>query len=53
MQSETTSDIITNDITKLNIDLLAILLFDRTSRKNIIWGTNDYEDMGSPYAAGK
>ena len=52
MQSETTSDIITNDITKLNTDLLAILLFDRTSRKNIIWGTNDYEDMGSPYAAG-
>ncbi len=52
MQSETIQDIIANDIAKINTDLLAILLFDRTSRKNIIWGTNDYEDLGRTYAAG-
>lgn len=53
MQSETMPDIITNDIAKLNTDLLDILLFDRTSRKNIIWGTNDYEDLGSSFNADK
>src|SRR5699024_8519672 len=32
-----------------NSDILKILLKDRTSRKNIIWATASYEDMGEGY----
>lgn len=32
-----------------NSDVLKILLKDRTSRKNIIWATASYEDMGEGY----
>ena len=52
MQDEAVLDISENDISKLNRDLLDILLFDRTSRKHIIWGTDDYAEMGPEYSAG-
>lgn len=40
--------------TKFGIDpygdsILNILLFDRTTRRNIIWGTSDYESLGNAY----
>ena len=34
-----------------NSDILKILLKDRTTRKNIIWATNSYQDMGEGYQA--
>ena len=52
MQDEAVLDISENDISKLNRDLLDVLLFDRTSRKHIIWGTDDYAEMGPEYSAG-
>ena len=45
-------DISESDISKLNKDLLNILLFDHTSRKHIIWGTDDYAEIGPEYSAG-
>lgn len=39
--------------TIMNFDstLLDILLFDRTTRRNIIWATDDYVERGSEYSA--
>lgn len=34
-----------------NSDILKILLKDRTTRKNIIWATDSYQDMGEGYQA--
>ena len=48
----TNKEIIQSDIRELNKDLLAVLLLDRTTHKNILWGTMDYSDEGSDYAAG-
>jgi hypothetical protein len=42
-------DIIEDDIAKINPRLLKILLKDKTTRKNILWCTKDYEDNGSEY----
>lgn len=42
-------DINENDLYQLDQDLLSILLFDHTSNKNIIWGTNDYSKYGIGY----
>ena len=42
-------DISENDILKYGDVLLGILLFDRTTRRNIIWGTSDYEAFGDEY----
>lgn len=39
-------DIIKNDILKLSENLMKILLKDRTTKKNIIWATNDYKIYG-------
>ena len=52
MQNEETVNIRENDITKIDNSLLDILLFDRTTRRNIIWATNDYECLGASYSAG-
>jgi len=30
-------------------DLLDILLTDRTTQKNIIWGTDSYEELGKEF----
>ena len=42
-------DIKENYIYKLDKDLLKILLMDRTTGKNIIWGTDNYSDRGYGY----
>ncbi|MBQ9084254.1 MAG: restriction endonuclease subunit M, partial [Clostridia bacterium] len=42
-------DIKENDIFHLNNDLLAILLKDRTTGKNIIWATDNYRHKGFGY----
>lgn len=44
-------DISENEILKYGEALLSILLFDRTTRRNIIWGTSDYEEYGEEYKA--
>ena len=46
MQDNIVLDVNEDDINQLNRDLLATLLFDRTTRKNILWGTDDYKDLG-------
>lgn len=42
-------DIIEDDIIQLERKLLSILLFDRSTRKNIIWATEDYALLGEEY----
>ena len=37
-------------VEKINMNLLMILLKDRTTNKNIIWATNDYEEFGKNYS---
>lgn len=44
-------DILEEDICVLDSDVLNILLKDRTTRKNIIWATSDYESLGREYSA--
>lgn len=46
-----TIDISENEILKYGESLLSILLYDRTTRRNIIWGTSDYEALGDEYGA--
>lgn len=40
------------DINAIENDILNILLFDRTTRENIVWATSDYENYGEAYRAG-
>lgn len=42
-------DILENDIVNEYPGILDILLFDRTTRKNIFWGTNNYQYLGNEY----
>lgn len=42
-------DIMNNDIVQFEQSLLNILLFDRSTRKNIIWATEDYSNLGEAY----
>ncbi len=51
MNSNVSIDISENEILKFSTTLLSILLFDRTTRRNIIWGTADYEKYGEEYKA--
>lgn len=44
------ADIKENSIQALDPKILAILLKDKTTRKNIIWATEDYISLGSAYA---
>lgn len=44
-------DISENEILKYGKSLFNVLLFDRTTRRNIIWGTSDYEEHGVEYRA--
>lgn len=52
MQNNIVLDVNEDDINKLEPKILSTLLLDRTTRKNILWGTDDYKDLGSEYAAG-
>lgn len=51
VQINTIIDIIEDDILKISKPVLANLLKDRTTRKNIIWATNDYFHLGNDYEA--
>lgn len=51
MRNKAAIDISENEIFKYRESLLTILLFDRTTRRNIIWGTTDYENLGEAYKA--
>lgn len=42
-------DIIEDDIAKINPYLLKLLLKDKTTGKNILWCTKDYEEYGPEY----
>lgn len=42
-------DIKENELLKLDSQLLAILLFDNSTKKNIIWATDNYEPLGEGY----
>lgn len=42
-------DIVEQNLADLSIDLLKILLKDKTTKKNIVWATNDYSDLGAAY----
>lgn len=46
-----TSDIITAEIEKEYPDVLDILLEDRSTKKNIVWGTDNYKMNGKGYHA--
>lgn len=43
------ADIVEDDLAGLDKNLLGILLKDRSSRKNIIWATDDYASLGEHY----
>ncbi len=51
MSNTVSIDISENEFLKYEESLLNILLFDRTTRRNIIWGTTDYEHLGDAYNA--
>lgn len=51
MSNSISIDISENEIIEYGESLLASLLFDRTTRRNIIWGTSDYEYLGEAYKA--
>ena len=43
-------DIKENDILKKYHEVLDVLLIDRTTKKNIIWATNNYENLGRKFS---
>ncbi len=43
------NDICENELLEFDIELLRILLVDRTTNKNIIWGTDDYQEYGDGF----
>ena len=45
------SESVWHELMPLECDLLRILLLDRSTRKNLIWATDDYSSLGKPYAA--
>ena len=42
-------DVKENSVYNLDPELLNILLFDNTTKENIIWGTDMYEKKGEGY----
>lgn len=51
MQFTEKIDIFEEDIAQYSLNLLEILLKDRTTNQNIIWATNDYSEYGFSYNA--
>jgi hypothetical protein len=45
-------DVRENDILKIDGDLLSLLLFDHTTRKNIFWATDNYANLGKGFQSG-
>lgn len=42
-------DVLEDELLAFDPKLLDTLLFDRTSRKNILWATTDYQELGQGY----
>ena len=53
MLSEQNIDIKENDLLKIDRSLLEILLQDKTTKKNIIWATDNYSKYGELYTSEK
>ena len=51
MFSDEKVDVKENSIYNVDVNLLTILLTDRTTGKNILWATNMYESHGTNYSA--
>lgn len=51
MFSDEKIDVKENSIYNVDVNLLTILLTDRTTGKNILWATNMYESHGTNYSA--
>ncbi len=51
MYSDEKVDVKENSIYNVDVNLLTILLTDRTTGKNILWATNMYESHGTNYSA--
>lgn len=45
-------DILENNIYKLDKEILSILLYDHTTKENIMWATDNYQSNGSDYHEG-
>lgn len=45
------ADVVEDDLLQLEKHILDILLFDRSSRRNIIWATENYVSLGDDYRA--
>lgn len=43
-------DVIENNTASFNEQVLAVLLIDRSTKKNIVWATDDYIDFGVGYS---
>lgn len=48
--STDTKDVIENNTASFNERVLAVLLIDRSTKKNIVWATDDYIDFGVGYS---
>ena len=48
--STDTKDVIENNTASFNKQVLAVLLIDRSTKKNIVWATDDYIDFGVGYS---
>lgn len=51
MQLNTEVNIIEENLIQLSIPLLDTLLKDKTTKRNIIWATSDFESLGINYDA--
>lgn len=49
MEKYVSIDILEEDIICIDVNLLKILLKDRTTNKNIIWATDDYIELGNGF----
>lgn len=49
MEKYVSIDILEEDIIRIDVNLLKILLKDRTTNKNIIWATDDYIELGNGF----
>lgn len=48
-ENDASADISENFLNELSSELLATLLLDHTTGKNITWATNDYQELGDGY----
>lgn len=53
LQSVNEIDVIEQSLADFSYPILCILLFDRTTERNIIWASDDYASMGELYEAKK